>query len=160
MEGQTDDDKQAFALMATVASNMERLRQSINDLRQLYDLRKDSSGTFINLIAQLTALKSHLGEMQDWMNFAINDLHPQLLLDLDVLMSSCSMLVRNLDALIVEMRQPAHDNSDWAIKLKFAVASRSMSRLQSVAKRQTDAVSLLLAACKWYGDREYLPVLF
>ena len=67
-------------------------------------------------------------------------------MDLDVLMTSCAMLVRNLDTLIIEMRQPAHDNTDWAIKLKFAVASRSMNRLKGVAKRQTDAVSLLLAA--------------
>ncbi|KAF2734262.1 G-alpha-domain-containing protein [Polyplosphaeria fusca] len=150
MEGSTGNghDKQAFSLMASVAANMERLRQSINDLRQLYDRRKDGSGTFINLIAQLTALKSHLGEMQDWMNYAINDLHPQLLMDLDVLMTSCAMLVRNLDLLVADMRQPAHDNTDWAIKLKFAVAGRSMNRLKEVAKRQTDAVNLLLAACK------------
>ncbi|KAF2258157.1 guanine nucleotide-binding protein-like protein alpha-3 subunit [Lojkania enalia] len=142
------DDKRIYALMATVGSNMDRLRQAINALRQLHDRWKDSNGTFINLIAQLTSLKSNLGEMQDWMNYAINDMHPQLLMDLDILMTSCSLLVRNLDALVVQLRQPDHDNTDWAIKLKFAVGSRSMNRLREVAKRQTDAVNLLLAACK------------
>lgn len=144
-----EDHKRVFALVGTVGTNMDRLRQSIDALRQLHDRWKDTSGTFINLIAQLTALKSNLGEMQDWMNYAINDIHPQLLSDLDVLMVSCGALVRNLDALVNSLRQPDHDNMDFAIKMKLAVGSRSMNRLRSVAKRQTDAVNLLLAACKW-----------
>jgi guanine nucleotide-binding protein G(i) subunit alpha len=141
------NDKRVFALLTSVGTNMDRLRQSINALRQLHDRWKDPNGVFINLIAQLTALKSNLGEMRDWMNFAINDIHPQLLSDLDVLMASCGVLVRNLDGLTTQLRQP--DNDDWAIKLKFSVGSRSMTRLRNAAKRQTDAVSLLLAACKW-----------
>ena len=142
------NDKRAFALMNAVETNMDRLRQSIDALRQLHDRWADGNGTFINLIAQLTALKSNLGEMRDWMNHAINEMHVQLLMDLDVLMTSCGTLVRNLDSLIAQLRQPDHD--DWAIRLKFTVAGRSMVRLRSVAKRQTDAVTLLLAACKWY----------
>lgn len=143
------DDKRVLALASTVGSNMDRLRQSIDALRHLHDGWRDSSSAFINLIAQLAALKSSLGEMQDWMNYAINDIHPQLLSDLDVLMTSCATLVRNLDGLIAKLRQPDHDNMDLAIKMKLAVGSRSMKRLRSVAKRQTDAVNLLLAACKW-----------
>jgi guanine nucleotide-binding protein subunit alpha len=143
------DDKRVFALMSAVGTNMDRLRQSIDGLRQLHDRWKDGNGTFINLIAQLSALKSNLGEMQDWMNYAINDIHPQLLSDLDVLMISCGTLVRNLDGLIAHLRQPDHDNTDIAIKLKLAVGARSMTRLRNVAKRQADAVKLLLAACKW-----------
>jgi guanine nucleotide-binding protein subunit alpha len=144
------NDKRAFALMNAVDTNMDRLRQSINALRQLHDRWNDGNGTFINLIAQLTALKSNLSEMRDWMDHAINEMHVQLLMDLNVLMTSCGTLVRNLDGLMAQLRQPDHD--DWAIKLKFAVASKSMVRLRSVAKRQTDAVTLLLAACKWYAS--------
>ena len=147
MADAVSDDKRVFALMSSVNTNIDRLRQSINALRQLHDRWKDPNGIFINLIAQLTALKSNLGEMRDWMNFAINEMHPQLLSDLDVLMASCGVLVRNLDGLITQLRQPDHD--DWAIRLKFSVGSRSMNRLRNVAKRQTDAVNLLLAACKW-----------
>jgi len=142
-------DKRVMSTITAVASNIDRLRQSINSLRQLHDRWKDGNGTFINLIAQLTALKSNISEMQDWMNYAISDLHSQLLLDLDVLMTSCAMLVKNLDALIVQLREPSHDNMDMAIKLRFVVGKRCMNRLRDVAKRQTDAVSLLLAACKW-----------
>jgi guanine nucleotide-binding protein subunit alpha len=143
------DEKRVFALMSAVGTNLDRLRQSIDALRQLHDRWKDSSGSFINLIAQLTALKSNLSEMQDWMNFAIQDIHPQLLSDLDLLMVSCGAMVRSLDSLIAQLRQPNHDNMDFAIRMRHAIGSRSMRRLQSVAKRQTDAVSLLLAACKW-----------
>jgi len=135
--------------MGAVTANLDRLRNSIDALRQLHDRWRDSSGTSINLIAQLTALKSNLGEMQDWMHYAIRDMHPQLLNDLDLLMTSCVLLVRNLDALTAQLRQPDHDQTDWAMKLKFRIGSRSMNRLRVVAKRQTDAVSLLLAACKW-----------
>lgn len=143
------DDKVVFRLMSAVGTNIDRLRQSIDALRQLHDRWKDSSGSFINLIAQLTALKSNLGEMQDWMKYSIQDIYPQLLSDLDVLMSTCGTLVRSLDSLIAQLSQPNHDHMDVAIKMKLAVGSRSMRRLQTVAKRQTDAVNLLLAACKW-----------
>ena len=143
------DDKKALGLMSAVTGNMDRLRRSIDALRQLHDRWKDSSATSINLIAQLTALKSNLGEMQDWMNYAINDMHAQLLDDLDLLMTSCTLLVRNLDTLVAQLRQPNHEHTDLAMRLKFAVGSRSMNRLRGVAKRQTDAVNLLLAACKW-----------
>ena len=149
MSDSTADEKRAFGLMAAVGANMDRLRQCINNLCQLHDRWKDNSGISINLIAQLTALKSNLNEMQDWMKYAISDIHPQLLRDLDLLMTSCSLMIRNLDDLLAQLRQPDHDKTDWAIKLKFTVGSRSMNRLRSVAKRQTDAVSLLLAACKW-----------
>lgn len=143
------DDKKVFVLVSAVSTNMDRLRQSIDHLRHLHDRWKDNSGTFINLIAQLTALKSNLSEMQDWMNYAIQDIHPQLLSDLDVLMVSCGTLLRNVDRLIAQLRQPDHDHMDVAIRMKLAVGSRSMKRLRGVAKRQTDAVTLLLAACKW-----------
>ncbi|KAF2197046.1 hypothetical protein GQ43DRAFT_475791 [Delitschia confertaspora ATCC 74209] len=142
------DDKRVIALTKAVATNVDRLRQSINSLRQLHDRWNDGHGTFINLIAQLTALKSNLSEMQDWMNYSISDLHPQLLQDLDVLMTSCGMLVRNLDALAVQLRRPDHDHVDWAIKLRFVVSRRCMNQLRDVARRQADAVNLLLAACK------------
>lgn len=142
------DDKRAFSLMHAVSSNIDRLRQSIDALRELHERWKDTSGTFINLIAQLSALKSNLGEMQDWMNFAIQDMHPQLLGDLEVLMASCEELVHNLNGLVIQLRQPDHDRMDLALKMKLALAHRSMRRLQSASKRQTDAVSLLLAACK------------
>ncbi|KAF1950934.1 guanine nucleotide-binding protein-like protein alpha-3 subunit [Byssothecium circinans] len=144
----TPDDKKGLSLMSAVTGNMDRLRQSIDAMRQLHDRWKDNGGSSINLIAQLTALKSNLGEMQDWMNYAIHDMHPQLLNDLDFLMTSCALLVRNLDALVAQLRQPDHDNTDFALKLKYVVGSRSMDRLRSVAKRQTDAINLLLAACK------------
>ncbi|KAJ4359584.1 uncharacterized protein N0V89_000139 [Didymosphaeria variabile] len=148
------DNKRAFSLMSAVAANLDRLRSSIDALRQLHDRFPDGSGTIINLIAQLSSLKANLGEMQDWMNYAINEMHSQLLNDLDLLMTSCSLLVRNLDSLTAQMRQPDHDKADWALKLKFRVGSRSMHRLRGVAKRQTDAVSLLLAACKTHTSAQ------
>jgi len=143
------DEKRAASLMSALGNTSSRLRQSINALRELHDRWRDPNGTFINLIAQLTSLKSNLGEMQDWMRYAISDMHPQLLQDTDLVLASCGMLVYSLDDLVAQLRQPDHDGTDWAIKLKFSVASRSMNRLRSVAKRQTDAVNLLLAACKW-----------
>lgn len=143
------EEKEVFGLTGAVSANIDRLRLAIDALRELHDRWKDGSGAFINLIAQLTALKSNLSEMQDWLNYAIQDIHPQLLSDLDVLMASCGTLVRNLDALITQLRQPDLNHVDFAIKMKFAVGCRSMRRLQNVAKRQTDGVNLLLAACKW-----------
>ncbi|CAG5139478.1 uncharacterized protein ALTATR162_LOCUS498 [Alternaria atra] len=142
-----DDEKRVFALISAIGTIRDRLRQDIDGLRQIHNRWKDSNGSSINLIAQLTALKSSLGNIQDWLNYAVNDLHPQLLADLDVLNHSCGLLVRHVDALNARLNYGDHGAVDFAAKLKYSVASRSMERLQLVAQRQNDAVNLLLAAC-------------
>ena len=52
------EEKGEYTLVYAVASNMDRLRQSINALRQLHDRGMDGNGAFINLIAQLSSLVS------------------------------------------------------------------------------------------------------
>jgi guanine nucleotide-binding protein G(i) subunit alpha len=143
------DEKVVYALLGAVTTNMNRLRQGIDGLRQIHNHWKDNDGISINLIAQLTALKSNLANMHDWLNHALSDMHPQLLSDLDVLMTSCALLVHHLDVLVDRLQQPDHDSFDYAIKLKYAVGGRSMERLRKVAQGQNEAVTLLLAACKW-----------
>jgi guanine nucleotide-binding protein G(i) subunit alpha len=144
-----DDEKRVFALISAIGTIRDRLRQDIDGLRQIHNRWGDSNGSSINLIAQLTALKSSLGNILDWLNYAINDLHPQLVSDLDVLAHSCGLLVRHVDALNTRLDYRDHGAVDVASKLKYSVASRSMERLQQVAQRQNDAVNLLLAACQW-----------
>lgn len=143
------NEKQVYELISTVGTNIDRLRQGINALRQLHDRWTGSNETAINLIAQLTALRSNLDNVHDWLNYAINDLHPQLLSDLEVLMASSALLVRHVDQLIASLRQPDPDAVDCAVKLKYAVGGRSMERLRDVAERQSESVRILLAACKW-----------
>jgi hypothetical protein len=143
------DEKVVYALLSAVETNMNRLRRSIDGLRQIHNRWKDNNGISINLIAQLTALKSNLGNMHDWMSHALSDMHPQLLADLDLLMTSCGLLVQHLDVLVPRLQQPDHVPLDYASKLKYAVGGKSMERLRKVAQGQNEAVTLLLAACKW-----------
>jgi len=139
-------EKRIHALIRAVGDNRERLR--IDELRRFHDQSKGTDSS-INLIAQLTALKSNLGSIQDLLEFAIQDLHPQVLSDLDVLMVSCGTLARHLHRLTERLGQPDKDATDFAVQLKYAFGSRSMERLRDVARRQNEAVTLLLAACKW-----------
>ncbi|KAH6633449.1 G-protein alpha subunit-domain-containing protein [Boeremia exigua] len=141
-------EKEVYELISTVGTNIDRLRQGINALRQLHDRWTGCNETAINLIAQLTALRSNLDNVHDWLNYAINDLHPQLLSDLDVVMASCALLVRHVDQLVADLRQPDPGATDCAVKLKYAVGGRSMERLRDVAERQSESVRILLAACK------------
>jgi guanine nucleotide-binding protein G(i) subunit alpha len=144
------NEKVVYALLSAVAFNMKRLRESNDGLRQIHNRWKDdNNGTSINLIAQLTALKSNLANMHDWLSHALSEMHPHLLSDLDVLMTSCGMLMRHLDALINHLQQPDHIPLDHVTRLKYAVGGRQMERLRKVAQGQTEAVTLLLAACKW-----------
>jgi guanine nucleotide-binding protein G(i) subunit alpha len=143
------EEKRVFALISAIGTNRNRLRNGINGLRQIHNRWKDSNDSCINLIAKLTALKSTLGKIEDWLNFAIQDLHPQLLADLDVLTHSCDLIVRHVDALNRRLEETNHGAADFAAQLKYTVASRSMERLQKVVQRQNDAVALLLAACNW-----------
>ena len=143
------DEKVVYALLSAVERNMNRLRHGIDGLRQIHNRWRDDDGTCINLIAQLTALKSNLGNMHDWLSHALSDMHPQLLDDLEVLMTSCGLLVRHLDTLVNRLHQPDHVSLDCAAKLKYTFGGRSMNRLRKVAQGQNEAVNLLLAACKW-----------
>ncbi|KAJ4313001.1 hypothetical protein N0V94_007170 [Neodidymelliopsis sp. IMI 364377] len=154
MAGAPPNEKKVYELISTVGTNIDRLRQGINALRQLHDRWTGCNETSINLIAQLTALRSNLDNVHDWLNYAINDLHPQLLSDLDVLMASCTLLVRHMDQLIASLRQPDPDAVDCAVKLKYAVGGRAMERLRDVAARQSDAVRILLAACKCHTSAQ------
>jgi guanine nucleotide-binding protein G(i) subunit alpha len=149
MPDSPQEEKRVYALTGAVGANINRLRQDIDRLRQIHDRWKDSNGTSINLIAQLTSLKSNLGTMQDWLNYAAHEMHPQLLSDLDVVMTSCELLERHLSALVERLQQPDYDAEDFAVKLKYTVGSRAMERLRKVAQRQNEAVTLLLAACNW-----------
>jgi guanine nucleotide-binding protein G(i) subunit alpha len=65
------------------------------------------------------------------------------------LMTSCAMLVQHLDVLVYRLQQPDHVPPDYASRLRYAVGGRSMERLRKVAQGQNEAVTLLLAACKW-----------
>lgn len=143
------DEKSVFALVGTIGALRERLRQDIDSLRQIHNRRKDCTVSSINLIAQLTALKSTFGNMQDWLNSAGNDLHPQLLTDLDILARSSDELARHVNVLIRTFQQSDPSAVDFAARLKHVLAGRTMGRLQTVAQRQNDAVNLLLAACHW-----------
>jgi guanine nucleotide-binding protein G(i) subunit alpha len=149
MAGTQPDEKVVHALLGAVGTNMDRLRLAIDALRQIHNWHGNNGTSSINLIAQLSALKSKLGQIHDWLNYAMSEMHPHLLSDLTVLMSSCGLLVRHMDALIDRLQLPNHDAYDCAIKLKYAVGGRSMERLRKVALGQTDALALLLAACKW-----------
>lgn len=143
------NEKAVLALSGAVDTNMNQLRHSIDGLRQIHNRSKDDNGTSINLIAQLTALRSNLGLMHDWLSHGVADMHPQLLSDLDILMTSCALLVRHLETLIDRLQHPDHVSLDCATRLKYTVGSRSMDRLRNVAQGQNEAVNLLLAACKW-----------
>jgi len=149
MAGSQPDEKVMHALLGAVGTNMDRLRHGIDALRQIHNHWRGNNGTSINLIAQLSALKSKLGQIHDWLNYAMSEMHPQLLSDLTVLMSSCGLLVGHMDALIDRLQQPNHDAYDCAIRMKYSMGGRSMERLRKVAIEQTDALALLLAACKW-----------
>jgi guanine nucleotide-binding protein G(i) subunit alpha len=143
------DEKVVYALLGNVETNMNRLRRSIDGLRHIHNRWKDNNGISINLIAQLSALKSNLGNMHDWLSNALSDVHPQLLSDLDVLMTSCATLAQHLDVLVNRLQQPDHVPLDCASRLKHVVGGRTMERLRKVAQGQNEAVTLLLAACKW-----------
>ncbi|KAF2830541.1 hypothetical protein CC86DRAFT_463825 [Ophiobolus disseminans] len=148
------DEKGVYAILGAIATNRDRLRHGINTLRQIHNHWKGNNATSINLIAQLTSLKSNLGQMQDWLDHAMADMHPQLLSDLNFLMTSCGLLTQHLDALVDRLQQPNDDAYDYAARLKYAVGSRSMERLREVACAQTEAVALLFAACQCHATAQ------
>jgi guanine nucleotide-binding protein G(i) subunit alpha len=134
---------------ASVAGIVEVLARTVSALSELHNQWKQADFIFINLIAQLTALKAALSKLQEWMDADIEEPHHQLVMDLEVSITCCRMLVSKMDSEVAELRQNDNNGLDTQSKMKLVVKNGTLEALQKMVERQTNALTLLLTVCNW-----------
>jgi guanine nucleotide-binding protein G(i) subunit alpha len=134
---------------SSVAGIVELLGKTVSALLTLHSRWKDADFTFINLIAQLTALKAALSKLQEWMDTDMDEPHHQLVMDLEASVTCCRMLVRRMDSEVEDLQQNSGTGLDAQNKIKLVIKSGTLEELQKMVDRQTSALTLLLTACNW-----------
>jgi membrane-bound ClpP family serine protease len=132
-----------------VANIIDVLGKTINALRELHNRWKEADFTFINLIAQLTALKAALNQIQEWIDSDVVEPYHQLVMDLEVSVSCCRMLIDKMDSQVSELSRKADYTLESKSKMTLIVKSGTLEELQKMVERQTIALTLLLSACSW-----------
>ncbi|RDL42542.1 Uncharacterized protein BP5553_02521 [Venustampulla echinocandica] len=132
---------------ASVASIVELVGKTVSALNTLHSRWKEADFTFINLIAQLTALRAALSKIQEWMDTNMDEPHHQLAMDLEASVNCCRMLVRRLDSEVEDLQQNSETGIDAQNKIKLVLKNGTLEELQKMVDRQTSALTLLLTVC-------------
>jgi guanine nucleotide-binding protein G(i) subunit alpha len=134
---------------AAVANIIAIAKKTIELLCDLHTRWNDADFTVLNLIAQVTALKTASCKIQEWIESDLAEQHHQLVMDLELSMTCCQMLMAKMDSQISELCRTADNALNAGSKIKVLFACKKNEELQKLIERQTNALTLLLTACNW-----------
>ncbi|KAF2730470.1 hypothetical protein EJ04DRAFT_500503 [Polyplosphaeria fusca] len=108
---------------------------------------------WLDLQSQLVALNTALLKIQEWLDAvgatSSADAHHQLVMDMDMSLSCCRLLVEHLDKHVNELKQK--DYGKFGLQQKFrgmmALDGKGIEDVRKMMDRQTMALTLLLVAC-------------
>lgn len=136
--------------IAAIANVVDVVSKSIRSISKVRDRWKEADLTLLSLAAQLTALRAALTKIQDWMaEDLIGDPYHQLVMDLDVSMKSCELLISKVGILLDELGNDVDKPLDFTSIVKLVFKGRSIEDVQRLIEQQTGALTLLLTACNW-----------
>ncbi|KAF2176748.1 hypothetical protein K469DRAFT_678160 [Zopfia rhizophila CBS 207.26] len=142
-----------IATAGAVANIIHMVVQTIGSLRDLHDCWRGADLTTINLIAQLTALKAALRQIQEWLENNVTDTtqHHQLIVDLEVSLQCVRMLITRMEEQISGLVRNADNKLELGSKIRITLCSKTIKDFQKYIKRQTGALTLLLTAFNSYA---------
>ena len=88
-------------------------------------------------------------KIQEWIDQDLQDTHHQLVMDLDVSISCCKLLIDKVESFFTNMAQLTEKPLDLRNKFKVAFGSSGPENVQKLIEHQTSALTLLLTACNW-----------
>lgn len=139
-----------IGLTGSVAGILDILARSLTGLFSLVNRYKQAALTIQLIASQLSAVRSSLSQLLEWIRLAPSDLESNevLLGDLHTSISTCELLVTTLDSEIQEVY--SHNNADPKIFRKLMLAFDTTGReRQMQLNHQVTALTLLLEAIKW-----------
>ena len=133
----------------SIVGIIDLLARTTSRLGELKERWRQADFVFINLIAQLSALKAALNKLQGWIDAEMDDAHHLLVMDLEASITFCQMLVNRIDSEISDLHESAENGLSSQSKLKLIIRNGTLEELQKMVERQTSALTLLLMACNW-----------
>ena len=135
--------------IAAAANIIDVLNSTISSLHGLRSQWRNAELSFMNLMAQLRALRSALGEIHEWLLSENMEPHHQLIMDLDFSLACCKTLCEKIWAHLSKLTFKQDSRLDNMSRVKIVIGSKSMEEIQKMLGRQTGLLTLLLTACNW-----------
>ena len=128
---------------------VEVIARSVTTIRKLATEYKEADLSVLSLITQLSALGSALSKIAEWVRADDVEQHHQFVMDLDLSLSCCEVLLTKLDGHLSELHQNPDGTLDIPSRLRLIFQSSSVEQLEKMIERQTSALALLLQAINW-----------
>jgi guanine nucleotide-binding protein G(i) subunit alpha len=136
--------------VGAVANIIDLVSKTIEGIRDVRGRWKEADLAFLSLAAQLAALRAALTKIKEWSDQELaGDPDYQLIMDLDVSMSCCRLLVGKFDDFFLKLDQTTDGSLDFASKVKFVFGTKDLDDVQRMVERQISVLTLLLTACNW-----------
>ncbi|PVI03867.1 hypothetical protein DM02DRAFT_625395 [Periconia macrospinosa] len=130
-----------------ICNIVDVLGKTISNLNDLRSRWENSDIILLGLTSQLVSLRAALEKIQVWNASDEPHAHHQLVMDLDVSISCCKLLLTKLDDFVTSLNQPASKPLDMTGKAKVVFGISRLDEIQKLLERQTNALVLLLTAC-------------
>lgn len=135
--------------VGAIASIIDIISKSVKSLNEISHQWKEADLTCLSLAAQLTTMRAALAKIKEWTDDGLEGAHHQLIMDLDVSISCCRLLVLKIDGLLPDLTELTEGGLDFSSKMTLVFGNRNIFDVQKLIERQTGALTLLLAACTW-----------
>jgi len=136
--------------IGAVGNIIDLVSKTISSIRDLRGRWKDADLAFLSLTSQLSALRAALVKIQEWSdNELAVDPNYQLIMDLDLTMNFCRLLVKRFDEFFLNLDQTVDEPLDFASKVKFVFGERDLDGVQKMVERQVCVMTLLLTTAYW-----------
>src|SRR5438046_10613128 len=95
----------AIRTAGAIANIIDIVRKTIKSLNDMCERWKHAGFPLHNLISKLTALRGVLRKTWEWIGSDVADIpqHRQLVMDLDLSIACCRMLINKIDAQVSEL---------------------------------------------------------
>lgn len=132
--------------ICNVVDGISKIISIITELRTRWE---DADLTLLSLASQLTALRAASTKIQDWISQDLQDAHHQLVMDLEISVSCCRLLISKVETFFCDLALLIDKPLDLRSKYKVVFGSAGPESVQKLIGRQTSALTLLLTACNW-----------
>jgi hypothetical protein len=88
--------------------------------------------------------------MGEWANCEIErDPHHQLVIDFDISIKCCELLMSKIDLLLGELGSAVNEPFDFASVVKLVFKEKDIIYVQKMIEQQMSDLVLLVTACNW-----------
>lgn len=140
-----------FGSVASVLSIIDvltRVSQGLIDLRSQW---KGADVALLSLHSQIRSLRAALVKINQWMKRDVEEVHHQLIMDLEASLQCCQVLADTVDSEVAQLLKKPDGTLLRASKARFWLKSNGLAEVQTMIERQTSALTLLLTACNRYA---------